>query len=188
LEVPAADVEVPGELVDQALAEAQITAADLARVDDRGAQPGDVLVLDLELKDDSRRDYVVELGSGGLPQQLETALVGARAGEKRSVPIPVSEEETSIVHATLKEIDEKVLPPLDDELARKASEFDTLDELREDLERTLREQLEVEIEGAVRTAAVDALVEAAHVRAGGSWGMRTARPAARWSRRARASC
>ncbi len=167
LEVPAPDAEIPPELVEQALQELQTTGADLSPVDDRAAQPGDVLVLDLEMQDDSRRDYVVELGSGRLAQQLETALVGAPAGEKRSVPIPVSDTDTSIVHATLKEINEKVLPPLDDELARKVSEFDTLDDLRADLEQGLREQLEEEIEGAVRAAAVDKLVEAANVTAGG---------------------
>ncbi len=167
LEVPAPDAEIPPELVEQALQELQTTGADLSPVEDRAAQPGDVLVLDLEMQDDSRRDYVVELGSGRLAQQLEAALVGAPAGEKRSVPIPVSENETSIVHATLKEINEKVLPPLDDELARKVSEFETLDDLRADLEQGLREQLEEEIEGAVRAAAVDKLVEAANVTAGG---------------------
>jgi trigger factor len=167
LEVPAPEAEVPDELVDQALEDLQTIAADLSPVDDRGAQPGDVLVLDLELKDDARRDYVVELGSGRLAQQLEGALVGANVGDKRSVPIPVSEDETSIVHATVKEIREKVLPPADDELAKKVSEFDTLAELRGDLERTLREQLEQEIEGTVRAAAVDKLVEAARVQAGG---------------------
>ena len=167
LEVPSAEAEIPDELVEQALSDLQTTAADLSPVDDRGAQPGDVLVIDLELKDDARRDYVVELGSGRLAQQLETALAGASVGDKRSVPIPVSEEETSIVHATVKEISEKVLPPADDQFARKISEFDTIDELRADLERELREQLEQEIEGAVRAAAVDTLVEAAKVEAGG---------------------
>jgi trigger factor len=67
----------------------------------------------------------------------------------------------------LKELNEKVLPPLDDELARSASEFDTLDQLRSDIEETLREQLEDELEGRFRAAAVDALVTASHVQAAG---------------------
>jgi trigger factor len=167
LEVPSAEAEVPEELVEQSLQELQTTAADLSPVNDRAAQPGDVLVIDLVLGDDTRRNYVVELGSGRLAQQLETALVGASTGEKRSVPIPVSDEETSIVHATLNEIHEKVLPPLDDDFARKVSEFDTLDALRADLEQTLREQIEAEIDVAVRAGAVDQLVEAAKVQIGG---------------------
>jgi trigger factor len=53
-----------------------------------------------------------------------------------------------------------VLPELDDDLARAASEFDTLDELRADLDARLREQLEEEAEATFREAAVDALVDA----------------------------
>jgi trigger factor len=167
LEVPAAEPEIPAELVDQAVQQLQETAADLSSVADRAAQPGDVLVIDLVMKDDARRDYGVELGGGRLAPELETALVGMSTGTTAAVEIPVSESETSPVDVTLKEIHEKVLPPLDDELARKVSEFDTLDALKADIERELREQLETELEGQFRTAAVDLLVAAAKVEAGG---------------------
>src|SRR5690242_19688250 len=70
LEVPAAEPEIPAELVDQALHELQETGADLSPVDDRPAQPGDVLVLDLVLPGDARRDYGVELGAGRLAPEL----------------------------------------------------------------------------------------------------------------------
>jgi trigger factor len=60
----------------------------------------------------------------------------------------------------VKEIKEKVLPEVDDELARSASEFDTIAELRTDIEDRLREALEAEIENAFRANAVDALVAA----------------------------
>ena len=60
-----------------------------------------------------------------------------------------------------------MLPPLDDELARTASEFDTLDELRADLEQRLKEQVEAEADAAFRSAVVDALVQAANVQASG---------------------
>jgi trigger factor len=167
LEVPAAEPDVPDELVDQALHELQETGADLSPVDDRPAQPGDVVILDLVLPGDARRDYGVELGAGRLAPELEHALVGVGAGETASVELPVSERETNTVEATVKEIHEKVLPPLDDALAHKVSEFDTLDELRADVEKDLREQLEAELEGQFRTAAVDELVRAANVSAGG---------------------
>ena len=167
LEVPAAEPDVPAELVEQALQQVQATAADLAPVDGRPAQPGDVLVLDLVMPGDARRDYGIELGGGRLAPELEHALVGVSAGESASVEIPVSERETSTVDATIKEIHEKVLPPLDDELARKVSEFDSLEELRTDLENDLREQLAAELEGQFRSAAVDTLVRAAGVNADG---------------------
>jgi trigger factor len=167
LQVPAAEPDVPRELVEQAVNQLQESAADLSPVDDRPAQPGDVLVLDLVLPDDARRDYAVELGGGRLAPELDSALVGVGPGATTSVAIPMSESETSPVEVTIKEIHEKVLPPLDDELARRVSEFDTLSELNDDIERELREQLEDELEGQFRTAAVDALVRAANVEAGG---------------------
>src|SRR5580765_4012275 len=167
LEVPASEAEIPEELVEQAVHQLQETAADLSPVDDRPAQPGDVLVLDLVMPDDARRDYTVELGSGRLAPELETTLAGMGTGARSSVEIPVSENETSAVDVTLKEIHEKVLPPLDDDLVRKVSEFDTLDELRADVTQVLREQIDDEVEGRFRTAAVDALVSAARVEGGG---------------------
>ena len=59
----------------------------------------------------------------------------------------------------MREVQEKILPPLDDELARAASEFDTLDELRGSIEGTFRAQLDAEIDSAFRVAAVDELVQ-----------------------------
>jgi len=166
LEVPAVEPELPAELVEQALQELQSTAAELSPAD-RPAQPGDVLVLDLVMPDDARRDYAVELGAGRLAPELDEALVGVAAGQEKQVELPVSETETGTVSVMLKEIHEKVLPPLDDELARKVSEFDSLDELRGDVERTLREQLEGELEAQFRSEAVDTLVEASRVDASG---------------------
>src|SRR5262249_35174090 len=68
---------------------------------------------------------------------------------------------------TVKEIKERVLPPLDDELARSASEFDTLEELRADIESRLREQIAEEAEAQFRSSVVDALVAASKVDASG---------------------
>src|SRR5437763_586147 len=167
LEVPAAEPEIPAELVEQALQEVQATAAVPAPGDGRPAQPGGVLGLDIVMPGDARRAYAVEVGGGRLAPELEQALVGVSAGDSASVEIPVSERETSTVVAEVKEIHEKVLPPADDDFARKVSEFDSLEELRSDLESDLREQLAAELEGQFRSAAVDTLVRAAGVNAQG---------------------
>src|SRR2546423_1904430 len=113
-------------------------------------------------------DYVVELGSGRLLPELEEQLVGMSAGETRDVELDrPGDEQPAPVQVAMKEIKEKVLPPLDDELARSASEFDTLDELRADVDQRLREQLEAEADEAFRRAALDRLVEASNVRVSG---------------------
>ena len=62
---------------------------------------------------------------------------------------------------------EKILPPLDDDLARAASEFDTLAELRADLEQRIGEQIEEEAETQFRAAAADALVDASNIQPSG---------------------
>jgi trigger factor len=64
---------------------------------------------------------------------------------------------------TLKELLEPVLPPLDDDLVRTATELDSLDDLRADIESRLGAQLEDEADSAFRAAAIDRLVDATHV-------------------------
>src|SRR5262249_22974987 len=101
---------------------------------------------------------------GRLVDELERGLLGMSPGEEKEIEFEVGEEgATQPVTATLKEIKEKVPPPLDDELAKTASEFDTLADLRADIESRLREQLEAEVESEFRAAAVDALVEASKI-------------------------
>jgi trigger factor len=164
LEVPRADTEVPDDLIEHELNALRATVAELAPVEDRPAGPDDTVVLDLVRPGgEAQRDYVVELGSGRLVDEIEQAVVGMSAGETREVEFPLGDDETGTVEVTVKEIKEKVLPPLDDELARSASEFDTLAELRDEVERRLRDQIEEEADGAFRAAAVDKLVEAANV-------------------------
>jgi trigger factor len=168
LEVPAPDTEVPEDFIEHELNVLRSSVAELTPVEDRPAQPGDTVVLDLLVEgQEPQRDYVVELGAGRLVPELEEAIVGMSPGETRDVEFQRSAEETASVELAVKEIKEKVLPPVDDDLARAASEFETLEELRADIESRLREQIEAEVESAVRGAAVDALVEATGVEAGG---------------------
>jgi trigger factor len=164
LEVPAADAEVPTELVEHELEALRGSVAELVPVDGRGATAGDALVIDVDGDgDEAQRDLVVTLGAGRLLPDLEEGLAGMRAGETKAIEYALPDDERRTVDVTVKELKEPVLPPLDDELARAASEFETLDELRIDIETRLREQIEQELEGEFRGAAVDALVHASNV-------------------------
>jgi trigger factor len=164
LEVPAADVEVPEDLVAAELDALRGTVAELSPVTDRPAQPGDTIIADLVREDgESQRDYVIELGSGRLVPELEQQLVGMSAGESNELRFETGDDRLVVVQATLKEVKEKVLPPLDDELARAASEFDTLAELRAEIEGRLREQIEAQVNENFRRDALDAVVDATKV-------------------------
>jgi trigger factor len=164
LEVPAAEAEVPDELVDLELSRIRESAAELVPVDDRPVRPGDTVVIDVTGPDMApQRDYVVEVGADMLVTELDTALVGMAAGATKTVELTTGEDEQQPIDLTAKEIKERRLPELDDELARTVTEFDTLEELRADIEGRLREQLEEELTIRLREAAVDALVEASQV-------------------------
>jgi trigger factor len=168
LEVPYAEPEVPEGLIDQELEELRASVAELAPVEGRAARTGDVLVVDaLDETGEGQRDLVVELGSGRLVEEIERALTGASQGETKEVEFELADGSTGTATVEVKELKEKVLPPLDDELAKAASEFDTLEDLRADIERRIREVLEEEAETQFRSAAVDRLVEASNVQVGG---------------------
>jgi trigger factor len=168
LEVPYAEPEIPEGLIDQELEELRSSVAELAPVEGRAARTGDVLVVDaLDEAGEGQRDLVVELGSGRLVEEIERALTGATQGETKEVEFELADGSTGTATVEVKELKEKVLPPLDDELAKAASEFDTLEELRADIERRIRDVLEEEAETQFRSAAVDRLVEASNVQVGG---------------------
>lgn len=164
LEVGRPEAEVPEELVLQELEALRESVAELVPAEGRPAREGDTVVVDIVSPDgEAQRDTVIELGAGRLVDEVEAALLGASAGETKSVTYELADESTAAVEITLKEISEKVLPELDDELARSASEFDTIAELRADIESRVREALDAEIENAFRANAVDALVVASKV-------------------------
>jgi trigger factor len=168
LEVPYADPEVPAELVERELEALRSSVAELVPVDDRPVGQDDTLVVDLVgAEGEAQRDYVVELGQGRLLDELEEGLVGMSIGETKTIEAELADGSTATIETTVKEIKEKVLPPLDDDLARSTSEFETLAELREEIESRLREALELESEAAFRQEVVRALVTAAKVEASG---------------------
>ena len=164
LEVPAFEPEVPSELVEAEIDRLRASVAELVPAGERPVRESDTVVLDI-LGDDvpAQRDYVVEIGSGRLVDEIEEALVGANVGETRNVELELSEGRTATVAVTVKDVKEKLLPEADDELAKAASEFDTIAALREEIGARVREQIDAELEVRFREDAIDALVAASPV-------------------------
>ena len=168
LEVGREEMDVPVELIEAELDALRATVATLAPVEGRPVAADDTVIVDLIGSDgDSRKDYVIELGRGAVVEEIEQGLVGISAGETKEMSFELADGTTQSLTATVKEIKEKVLPPADDDLAHAASEFETLVELRADIEARLREQIEGEIESRFRAEAADALVAASKVDAAG---------------------
>jgi len=116
------------------------------------------------------RDQLVELGAGNLIPGFEEGLLGAAAGETRTVALTFPSDYGSQELAgrdasfeiTVKEVKLKELPELDDDFAVDAG-FDDLEELREDIRKRLIELDEQRIDSEFRQAALDAAVAGASV-------------------------
>jgi trigger factor len=164
LEVGAVEPSVPEELVQEELAELRDTVAELVPVEGRPVRPEDTVVADLVSPGgETRRDYVIELGRGTVVDEIEAALVGLTAGESKDVTFELGDGSIQTLSITVREIKEKVLPDVDDELARSASEFDTLAELRADIEERLLGEITEEVDAEFRSDVADALAVASGV-------------------------
>ena len=175
LEVARREPEAAAESVD---AEVQRLRESLASLDtvEREARQGDFAVLDFEGTVDDEpfeggeaRGYLLELGSGKLVEGFEQGLEGARAGEDREVQVTFPDDyraehlagKEAVFQVAVKEVKEKRLPDADDDLAAEAGGFDTLADLRAEIENPLREIDEQAVDREFREAAVDAAVERA---------------------------
>jgi len=145
---------------------------------DREAAEGDYLVMDFvgtiggeEFEGGSARGHVAELGSGRLIPGFEEQLMGARASEARTVEVSFPEEyqaehlagKDAVFSVEVKEVKQKRLPELDDDFAVEAGGYDSLDELRSEIESRIAEAEERAIEAEFREAAVDAVVAGATI-------------------------
>jgi trigger factor len=145
---------------------------------DRAAGEGDFVVMDYvgsvdgeQFEGGEGRGQVVELGSGRLIPGFEDQLRGAAAGEERTVELtfpddypaePLAGQDASFA-VEVKEVKEKRLPELDDDFAIEAGGFDSLDELRAEIESRIAQAEERAIEAEFREAAVDAVVAQATI-------------------------
>jgi trigger factor len=177
LEVGRRDPEVPKDAIDEELERLRESAASLENVE-RAAQKGDFVVVDFvgkvggePFEGGEARGYLLELGSNRLVEGFEEQLEGAIAGDEREVTVTFPEDyraenlagQEAVFDVTVKEVKEKRLPELDDEFAMESGGFDTLDELRADLEQRLRESQERMIDTEFREAVVDAAVAEAEI-------------------------
>jgi trigger factor len=116
------------------------------------------------------RDQLVELGGGNLIPGFEEGLLGASAGDTRTIALRFPEEygnealagRDASFEVTVKEVKLKELPAVDEDFAIDAG-FDDLEQLREDIRGRLTELDEEQIASEFRQAALDAAVAGAHV-------------------------
>ena len=172
LEVEKVDAEVAASEID---AEIDRMAQNVARITtvDRPAQDGDTAVIDFEgFKDGvafeggKGENYELKLGSGSFIPGFEEQVVGMSAGEEKEVNVTFPEnyhaEELKgapvVFKVKLHEVKETVVPEKDDEFVKDVSEFDTMAELRADIEKRVRDEKQAGIDRAFENAAIEKAV------------------------------
>ncbi len=171
LEVEEYNTEVTEEDVNKDLEALQTRHAELVVKEEGTAENGDTVVIDFEgfvdgeAFDGGKADnYSLELGSGSFIPGFEDQLVGTSAGESKDVEVAFPEEyhaaelagKPAVFKVTVHEIKGKELPVLDDEFAKDVDEeVETLDQLKEKIQKRLKDQKEHEAEHHVRDSVVE---------------------------------
>jgi trigger factor len=171
IEIERPSEEVSDEDIDRLVDSLRERFAELEPVA-RPARRGDFVVVDLrasvhgeEVPEATRPDYLYEVGSGEFGEKLDAELEGKRTGEilKLNDMLPERFEERAgqevSFQVLVKDVKGKKLPEADDEFAKTASEFDTLDELKAKLGEQLQENKERAADAAVRDRALQAMVD-----------------------------
>ena len=135
----AAELEKNARVVD---VDREIKKDDIANIDFVGSVDG------VEFEGGKGEDYPLTIGSGTFIPGFEDQLIGHKAGETVDVKVTFPENygakdlagKEALFVTTIKTVKEKQVPAADDEFASEVSEFDTLDEYKKDLKKTLKEE------------------------------------------------
>ena len=172
LEIEAVPTEVSDEMIDNEIDKQRHLNARRINIDDRAAEEGDKVNIDFEGKVDgvafdggTAEDQELELGSGSFIPGFEEGIVGHEVGEAFDIEVSFPEDyhseelkgKDAVFSITLNSIAVEELPEVDDEFIKDISEFDTVDEYKEDLKKQKVE----EVEANAKNIRMDRVLEAA---------------------------
>ncbi|RKW31290.1 MAG: trigger factor, partial [Lachnospiraceae bacterium] len=143
-------------------------------IEDRAVKDKDIIRLDFEGKKDGvpfdggkAENYSLIIGSKSFIEGFEEQLIGMKLGEEKviNVTFPQDYMEKTLAGAEvtfdvkINEIQEKQLPELDDEFVKDVSEFDTLDELKEDIKKSIQSRKEAKAVSEFENEIIDTIVK-----------------------------
>ena len=179
VKVAKADTTVSDADVDAQLARMLDRQADMVEAEEGAAvENGNFITLDFKGTVDGEafaggesKDYPLEVGSNSFIPGFEEQLVGMKVGEEKDVNVTFPEDyhseelkgKAAVFACKVNSIKRKVLPAMDDEFAKKASTFETLDELKADVRKNLQTAADNKAVNEKREAVLDAISEAAEV-------------------------
>ncbi len=157
LEVKFGDTAPTDEEVEKELENRRNQNARFVTIEDRAVKDGDIVKLDFEGKKDGvpfeggkGENYSLTIGSKSFIDGFEEQLIGMNIGEEKVIEVTFPQEymekslagQKATFDVKINEIKEKQLPELDDEFVKDISEFDTLDQLKEDIKKTISQRKE----------------------------------------------
>jgi trigger factor len=185
LQVKAEEIVYDPKQVDDRLEQLRTEQATLVPVENRPAQMGDVAEIDyqgrflpaegeeegIEISGTQAKDFPVELAQGKFIEGMVEGIVGMHPQETKKIEVKFPEDyprqdlagKPAVFTITLKELKEKDLPELDDELAEEISEFETMAELRASLEEEFQKKAEKETKKQIHQAIIQELLQKATI-------------------------
>lgn len=168
LDTVATDEDVEAELKNM-----QDRNSRLVTIEDRKSQMGDTCDINFEgfvdgvaFEGGKGENYPLELGSNSFIPGFEEQVADRETGEEFDVNVTFPEEyepslagKDAVFKCKINEIKAKEMPELDDEFAKDVSEFDTLDELKEDLKKQISERKEANAKTDFENQIIDQIVE-----------------------------
>lgn len=180
IEVEVPPIEVTEEEVEEVVNRQRDANAVLLPVEDRPAQEGDRVTIDYKGTKDGEafeggtaENQVLFIGENKFIPGFEEGLVGHEAGDSFDLNLTFPEDysvedlkgQDVVFHVTLKDIKLKELPEADDEFAQDVSEFDSLEEYKEDIRKKFQDQKKKSQEMMIKDQALSKLVEKSEIEA-----------------------
>ena len=174
IEIEKKTAEVTDEEVDAEISRVRENNSRMITVDDRATQEGDTVIIDFDGYVDGEQfeggkaeDYSLVLGSHTFIDNFEEQLVGKNPGDSVEVHVTFpdmyqAEElrgKEAVFYVEINDIKVKELPEIDDEFAQDVSDFDTLEEYKEDLKKKLLENKEAALEREKEEEVIGAIIE-----------------------------
>ncbi|MCD8019739.1 MAG: trigger factor [Clostridiales bacterium] len=173
LEVEKQSVEVTEEEINEKLVAAQNENAREITIEDRPVKEGDIITLNyagtidgVPFDGGTADNQKLEIGSHSFIDTFEDQLVGLNIGDEKDVEVTFPEKyhaeelagKPAVFHVEILGITEKQLPEIDDDFAQDTTEFDSLEEYKEDIRKKLTEGKEEQAKTVMENALVDQIV------------------------------
>ena len=178
LEVPKTETEVTDDEVNAEIDKEREQNARIVSVEVRAVEDKDMVTIDFEgfvdgvaFEGGKGTDYPLTIGSHSFIDTFEEQLIGKNIGEETDVNVKFPEEyhaeelkgKDATFKVTVKKIQKKELPEVNDEFASEVSEFETVAEYKDDIKKNLEEKKANEAKAAKQDAVIDKIIEGAQM-------------------------